>query len=239
MRFNGLKRTLSLFICLLATNFIFNAGCHAQRPEKDETNESEIAENVHIITSLDDLKKVFSPDITPQQAVTLIKDIVTSLIPLDMSAKNKKELNEIAKYLDSIKKPSEYFNDDNNIIYMSQKLVQLSVTMAEIEPGHFDANYQIAYHYFSAGNLIKSLSQSEEHKLLSAEYKKKGFQAAKDLVKKFPDEAKAYHQLGFFVNIVEGKKKKALELYKRCLELDPKMELCQKHYDVVLEELNK
>jgi tetratricopeptide (TPR) repeat protein len=142
--------------------------------------------------------------------------------------------------LDEIeKKPSEYFDDTNNYIDLMKTLVQLSVMTAEIEPDHFDANYQVAYHYFNTGNLIKSLSQSEEHKLLSVEYKKKGFQAAKDLVKRFPNEAKAYHQRAFFAYHVEGDKKKALELYKHCLELDPKMELCQKHYDVVLEELNE
>jgi tetratricopeptide (TPR) repeat protein len=239
MRFRGLKRDLSLFICLLGAILFFWVGCHTKKPEKSETEESEIAENEHIITSLDDLKKVFSPDIPPQQAVTLTKDIVVNLMLLDTSDKKRKGLNKIAKYLDSIKIPSEYFDNDNNIIDFGQSIMQLVVIAAEIEPDNFDINLQVAFHYFNIGNTINSLSQSEEHRLISAEYKKKGFQAAKKLVERFPEEAKAFHQRAYFAYHIEGDKKKALELFKRCLELNPELEFCQKGYDNMLEELKK
>lgn len=153
-------------------------------------------------------------------------------------SETKEELNKVIKYLDNIKSPSNYFDDNNNIIDFIQTMMQLIVIAAEIEPADFDANHRVAYYYINSGSLIKSLAQSEEHKLLSAEYKKKGFQAAKELVERFPDEAEAYYQLAFFVNIVEGNKKKVLELYKRCLDIDPESDLCRKNYDDLLEELN-
>lgn len=242
MRFRELKN-LTLSICSLWAILFFTIGCHAKNLEESRTKEHELDNNspiidsTHIITSMDDLNSVITTDMSPQQAIAQTKNIVKNLLPLDISDKCKKELNEIIVCLDNIKSPSDYFNEDNNIIYFMQTLVRINCILAEIEPDNFDIKHQVAYNYMNAGRLINSLAQSEEQKLISAEYKKKGFQAAKELVKKFPEKAEAYFQLAFFL-IAEGEKKEALEVYKHCLELDPEFELCKTNYSDLQEELN-
>lgn len=240
MKSRALKRTFYSFICLLGAFLIVTVGCHAKKTEKSETKESEIAKDVHIITSPDDLESVFSSEIPPQQVVKQVKDLaINTILPLT-SGKNKEKLNKTIKYLnDTENKPSDYFDDMNNIIDLIQTMAQLTVIAAETEPDDFYVNYKAAVHCVSAGNMIEHLAQSEKHKQLSAEYKKKGVQASKVLVERFPGEAKGYAQFAFSVIVAEGDKKKAMELYKRCSEIDPELEYCKKNYDDLREELNK
>jgi hypothetical protein len=83
-----LKRNLSLFICLLGAILFLSLGCHAKKFEKSETKESEIAENVHIITSPDDLESVFSSEIPPE-LIKEFKDMMISTLLPAASGKNK------------------------------------------------------------------------------------------------------------------------------------------------------
>jgi tetratricopeptide (TPR) repeat protein len=242
MRFREIKN-LPMLICILVAILAVTFGCHAKKDEESRTKEPELDKNMpiisstHTITSMDDLNSIITTDMSPQQAVTQTRNIVKNLILLDLSDKCKKELKEIIVYLDNINNPSVYFNVDKNIIDFMQTLVRLNSILAEIEPDNFNIKHQVAYNYINAGRLINSLAQSEEQKLISAEYKHKGLQAAKELVRKFPDKAEAYFQLAFFL-ITEGEKKEALELYKHCLELDPEFELCKKNYVDLQEELD-
>jgi hypothetical protein len=222
-------------------------GCHAKKTEDSETKEPIASEDVKVITvtpqalkSKKDfnniLKNVFATDMQPHQLVRQAKDMVTNLSLLDISDKNKKELNEILIYLDNIKRPSDYFNNINNIIDFMQAMARSSAILAEIEPDNFHVNYKAAQQYTNLGYMIESLSKLEKHKLLSDEYKKKGVQASKDLVERFPDEAEGYAQFAFSVIVAEGDKKKAMGLFKRCLELDPKSKHCRENYDRLCEK---
>jgi tetratricopeptide (TPR) repeat protein len=249
MKPNGLKQSrLLIFICLLGLFLFFTMGCRgkvssdegqAKAPEKSELNEPKVIEIVTSQETLkEDLKKVFSSEIPPQQAVSKVKGHVIAMLPY-ASTKNRDKLNEIVKYLDGVEKsPDEYFDDMNNLVELMQTMTQGMIIATEIEPDNFDVNYPLAYSYLTTASSVDNfLDPSEEHKRLSAEYKQKALQAAKALVKKFPDEAKAYHQLGFFTEIVEGDSEKALKLFKRCVEIDPELEMCQKAYDATREEL--
>lgn len=227
MKISDLKRSLSVFICLSGAVLFLLMGCNAKKTEKHESNGLEVAENVETIISLDILEEDFSPE----NIIEFKASIVNRMLPA-VSDKNKEELNRLIKYLDGVDKNfSTYFNDNNNLIDFFQALVRLVVIAAEIGPDDFDINLKVATQHVAAGNMIGYFAQSEDHKQLSSEYKKKGVQALKDLVKKFPDEAKAYDQLATALWIVEGEKQRALELYKRCLELDPESENCRKNYD--------
>lgn len=211
----------------------------AKAPEKSELIEPE---KIVIVTSpetlAEDLKKVFSSEIRPRQAVSTVKNHIIAMLPY-ASGKKKDKLNEIIKYLnDYEKKPDNFFDDPNNWLGFMQSMIQAGNIATEMEPDNFHVNYTISDNYFTAASFIESfLDPSEENKRLSEEYKHKALQAAKALVKKFPDEAKAYHQLGFFTEIVEGDSERALKLFKRCVEIDPELDMCQKAYDATREEL--
>jgi tetratricopeptide (TPR) repeat protein len=225
-------------------------GCHVKKTEESVSKEPLAAEDVKVITltpqalkSKEDFKNflesINTTDMPPQQLVKQSKDLVSDLTLLDISDTNKKELNEILKYLDNIKSPSDYFNDVDNIIDFMQTVARSNIILAEIEPDDFHVNYKAAQQYTNLGYMIESLSQSEKHNLLSDDYKKKGVQASKDLVERFPDEAEGYAQFAFSVIVAEGDRQKALELFKRCLELDPKSEYCRNNYDDLSEEYSR
>jgi len=202
--------------------------------EKSETSKLE----THIITSLDNLDKMFSSEIPPQ-AISQVKNSVIKMVPY-ARGENKEKLNRVVEYLNGVeKKPEEFFYDINNIIALMQTMVQLNVIGAEMEPNNFNINYPLAYHYINTASFIESVGQSEDHKPLIDEYKQKGLQSAKDLVKKFPDKAKAYHERAFFAIVMESDKEKALKLYEHCLSLDPKFELCKTNYEDLREKLNR
>jgi tetratricopeptide (TPR) repeat protein len=242
------QRRLFIFVFLLGVFLFFTMGCRgnvssdesqAKTPEKSELNEPE---KIIIVTSpetlAEDLKKVFSSEIRPRQAVSTVKNHIIAMLPY-ASEKNKDKLNEIIKDLKGLeKKPDKFFDDPNNWLGFMQAMMQTGNIATEMEPDNFHVNYTISDNYFTAASFIESfLDLSEEHKRLSTEYKQKALQAAKVLVKKFPDKAKAYHQLGFFTEIVEGDSEKALKLFKRCVEIDPELEMCRKAYDATREEL--
>lgn len=201
--------------------------------EKSKTKEP----GAHIATSIDDLNDMFSGEI-PKQAILRVKDSASKALPY-ATGENKEKLTEIIKYLDGVeKKPADFFNDMDNIIVLMQNMVQLNVIGAEMEPKNFKINYPLAYYYINTASFLESLDQSEDFKQLIDEYKQKGLRATEALVKNFPDEAKAYHQRAFIAIVVEKNKKKALELYNRCLALDPQFELCKKNYNNLRDELN-
>lgn len=231
------KRNLSIVLCLLGAFLFFTIGCNGKSFEKDKTKRSDITRNNAVLKSQIDLPNVLSE--SPMEMVKQYKLLIVDTILPVSSGKNKAELKEITKYLDDVgKRPSDYFDDNNHIIELIQTTVRVIVILAKIEPDNFYVNYKAAVHCVSAGNMIGHLAQSDGQKQLSAEYKNKGVQASKDLVRRFPDEAKAYEQLAIALLIVEGDKDSALELYKRCMELDPEFELCRNNYLDLREELD-
>lgn len=245
MKPDGLKQSRLIFVCLLGVFLFFTMGCRgtmssdesqAKAPEKNEPKVIEIVTSQE--TLKEDLKKVFSSEIPPQQAVSEVKGHVFAMLAY-ASGKNKDKLKEIVNYLNDVEKsPDEYFDDMNNLVELMQTMIQLNIVGIEMEPDNFDVNYPLAYSYLTTASSVDNfLDPSEENKRLSDEYKQKALQAAKALVKKFPDKAKAYHQLGFFTEIVEGDSEKALKLFKRCVEIDPELEMCRKVYDATREEL--
>jgi tetratricopeptide (TPR) repeat protein len=207
-------------------------GCHTKKHEKSKTEFSG-EENFALQPG-----SVLGEEFKAEDFNRVREWILNTLLPV-ASGKNKDKLNEIVKYLDDVEKsPDVYFDDMNNLVEFIQIMTQCSIIATEIKPDNFYINYNLAYNYLTTASSIENfLDPSEEHKRLSDEYKQKALQAAKDLVKKFPDEAKAYHQLGFFTAIVEDDDQKALELYKRCLEIDPKLEMCRKAYYATREDL--
>jgi tetratricopeptide (TPR) repeat protein len=232
-----LKRILPLVVCLIVAFLLFTIGCNGRNFDKEKTKETEITKNNAILTSQNHLLNMHSE--SPMEMAKQYKILIVDTILPVASEKNKAELKEISKYLDDVeKKPSDYFDDNNHIIELIQTTVRVIVILAEIEPDNFYVNYKAAVHCVSAGNMIGHLAQSDVQKQIGAEFKKKGVHASKDLVRKFPDEAKAYEQLAIALLIVEGDKKKALKLYKRCMELDPEFERCRNNYLDLREELN-
>lgn len=242
-----LKRSWLMSIFLLGAILFLTMGCYGNMNSEgtdagaNEGSEAEEPEHTEIVITSpesfeEDLKKVFPGEISPQLIAQMKNRVFETMH--NASGKNKEKLYDIVKYFESIEENPSYLDSQANRVKLLETLAEANAIAAEIEPDNFNVNYPVAQNYLYAARSIENfLDPSDEHKRLSNNYKQKAFQAAKELVKKFPNEAKAYSQYAYLSGIVEGDKKKVLELYKRCLEIDPEMESCRTCYDDLKEDL--
>jgi tetratricopeptide (TPR) repeat protein len=225
LEISPLKRNLSLLFYLLGTILIFVAGCHSKNSESNPPAELETYD--------------FNSEFLPQDVQKIKNAAIKALMPI-VSGKDKEELIKIIKYLDDTQeKAPAYFEVSKNSIEFLKTLMQLALIEGRIKPLDYNANFNISIQYLQIARTIRQFDPSEADTRLSIEYEKKGLRTAHDLVAKFPDNGASYGHLAHSLYTIEGDTQKALELYKRCLELDEKLEFCQEGYDVLHEELNK
>ena len=227
MEASSLNWNRSLFFCLSGIILVFLISCHEKTaPDALQTEDMELREerNIDSDFSAQDIQK--------------IKNVVTEAMHTATTGKDKAELSEIQKYLDQVqKKVPAYFDNPDNGVEFLKTMMQLTLIAARNQPDNFDLNLKVSSQYIETAFQLEDLDQSKAARRLSNEYKKKGVQAAKDLVEKFPDNGLSYAQLAHCLYVTGGDKKRVAELYKRCLELDEDSGYCRKSYDLLLEEL--
>ena len=232
METSSLNRKL-LAVCISALVLLFLFGCHAKSSEENDPAAPEIIEMGNDEFIEGDLKTEFLP-----QDVLALKNVVVEMMVPHASGKNKEELGEILKYLSQVEnKAPAYFEDPRNLIEFLKHKMRVTLIAANLFPDNFDLNRIVSSHYITISSMISDWAQTSEDRRLSDEYKKKGVQAAEDLVKKFPDNGLSYAQLAHCLYVTGGDKKRVADLYKRCLALDADSDYCRKGYDLLLEEL--
>ncbi len=200
-------------------------GCHSKSPEGSPSAEFET----------NDFNSEFSP-----QDVQNIKNAATRTLLPTVSGKDKEELTKIIKYLnDTQKRAPAYFEVSKNSIEFLKTLMQLALMEGRLKPNDFNANLNISIQYLQIARTIRQFDPSEADRRTSIEYEKKGLQTANDLVKKFPENGMSYGHLAHSLYTIESDTQKALELFKRCLELNPELGFCKENYDNLREELKK
>ncbi len=63
-----------------------------------------------------------------------------------------------------------------------------------------------------------------------ARYTSEAVKFARKTVDRFPDEGRAYGQLGFVLSLTGGGKEEIQQLFKRCIDMDSKAEFCKHNY---------
>lgn len=61
--------------------------------------------------------------------------------------------------------------------------------------------------------------------------KKKSLELAEKTLSRFPDEGRAYGQVGFVLARTGGNRTKALQMYRRCIDLDKDADFCRDGYN--------
>jgi inorganic pyrophosphatase len=70
-------------------------------------------------------------------------------------------------------------------------------------------------------------------------FQKKSLELAERTLSHFPDEGRAYGQVGFVLVRTGGDKSKALQMYKRCIDLDKDADFCRDGYHTLKRNINK
>jgi hypothetical protein len=167
-----------------------------------------------------------------QKDIQIVLDMLTNEDLPEMSSKDEDELNEIIHYLDSTKEklPDYLENDVNKIKYLTT-LMNLNLLFARINPDNFDVHLKVTTTYILIAASVTSDFNSEKINRFRDEFNKKGIQAAKSLVEKFPDNPMAYGQLAHTTLVTGGDENEVIRLLNKCLEVDEKTEYCKEFLD--------
>jgi len=208
-------------------------GCHVDSQKQGKLNDSETLDTENS-ESLSD--EGFDNKISAQNVQKIIDAITKTLMPL-ASEKDKKALNGIIHYFNGIQKNiSGYFEVPENNIEFLKNIMSVALMEGKLKPDDFASQLNVSIQYLQISRTIKELSSTEESNRLSYKYEKTGIQSAFDIVKKFPDNGMSYGHLAHSLFITGGDKKKSIELYKRCLELDRESQFCKEGYAALLGE---
>lgn len=225
------RKQISLF--LICTLLIFCIGCHSTSQEDSDLDESGV---IDMGNGEKFIEVESDNEFTPQDIKKVRDAAATAMVP-EATGKNKEELDKLLEYLDDVeKKAPDYFREPSNTIEYLKVSMRLTLLAARLKPDNFDINLDVSSNYFKTAYAMEGYTESESDIQQIEVYRKKGLEAARDLVKRFPDKASAYGQLAYSVSITGGDKKEAIALYKRCLEIDKDMEYCKESYDALRDD---
>ena len=228
-----LKRSIHLSTCFVVACILTVIGCHVDSQKKSDLNEAETAntESSELIAN-----EGINTKVSPQNVQKISDAIARTLMPL-ASEKDKKELNRLIMYFNTIEQNTpDYFKAPENNILFLKNIMCVALMEGKLKPDNFEAQLNVSIQYLRISRTIRELDSSEESNRLGAEYEKKGIQSAYELVKKFPRNGMAYGHLAHSIYVTGGEKKKSLELYKRCLEFDQESQFCKEGYAALLSE---
>jgi hypothetical protein len=228
-----LKKYSLSSICNVIVCSLIIVGCHVDSQKQSKLNDSESLDTENS-ESLSD--EGLNNEVSPQNVQKIIDAITKTLMPL-ASDKDKEELNGIIHYFNDIQKNTTgYFEVPENNIEFLKNIMSVALMEGKLKPDDFASQLNVSIQYLQISRTIRELSSSEESDRLSSEYEKKGIQSAFGLVDKFPDNGMSYGHLAHSLSITGGEKKKTIELYKRCLELDRESQFCKEGYAALLGE---
>ncbi len=217
-----MNRNSALLILSIGIVLFSMAGCHPKKKAQDAPDISETIKQFDML-----LPGSIDGDSPQKDIQTVLDMLVKEDLPL-MSGRDKDEFNEIIQYLDSTKEnlPDCLENDDNKIKYLTT-LMNLNLLFARINPDDFDVNLKVTTTYILIAASVTSDFNSEKINRFRDEFNKKGIQAAKALVEKFPDNPMSYGQLAHTTLVTGGDEKEVIRLLNKCLEVDKETEYCK------------
>lgn len=217
-----MKKDFAFFAVLMLITLFSIINCHPKNGAQDGSI------NAEIIKQLDNLIPGSIRDDSIQKDIQNVIDKLTNEVLPMMSGKDKDVLNEIITYLDDTKEklPVYIENDDNRIEFLTS-IMNLALLFARVSPDDFNINSKVATSYIVIAASVTSDLNSEKINRFRDEFNEKGIQAAKALVKKFPDNPMSYGQLAHTTFVTGGDEKEVIRLLNKCLEVDKKTEYCK------------
>ena len=160
----------------------------------------------------------------------------------------KKELND---FIIIIKKASvqknAFYENASEFAELVIGSAKTSIILNNYLPSDdLDAQLRIPSTLLMASDALKMIEDpgSKESPKLDysqdiAFFTKKSLELAEATLSRFPDEGRAYGQVGFVLVRTSGDKTKALQMYKRCIDLDEDADFCRDGYQTLQRNINK
>jgi hypothetical protein len=159
----------------------------------------------------------------------------------------KKELNDFINVIDKASVQKETFFDNAvDFAKLVTGVAKMAILLNSYLPvDDLDAQLRIPSTLLMAGDTLKMIEDprsKKTHKLDYSEdiafFNKKSLELAETTLSRFPDEGRAYGQVGFVLVRTGGDKTKALHMYKRCIDLDKDADFCRDGYHTLQQRIN-
>lgn len=164
--------------------------------------------------------------------------IKRDLLPI-VADKEKKDLNNFLNIIKKAIDQKEAFFDSApefaELVKGNAKAIMILYNYLPADD--LEAQLKIPSSVLMAGDTLRMLadpdSQQSKYRDFSEDialYKKTSLEFSEKTLSRFPEEGRAYGQVGFVMDRIGGDKTKALKMYKRCIELDKEATFCRDGY---------
>jgi hypothetical protein len=158
----------------------------------------------------------------------------------------KKELNDFISIIEKALDQKETFFDNApefaKLVKGNAKTVMILYNYVSADD--LDAQLRIPSSVLVAGDILKMLEDPDSQELQYLDFskdiaflKKKSLELAEKTLSRFPDEGRAYGQVGFVLARTGGNRIKALQMYKRCIDLDKDADFCRDGYHALQQNI--
>jgi len=158
----------------------------------------------------------------------------------------KKELNDFINIIQKASVQKETFFENGSefakLVNGAAKTVVLINNYLPVDD--LDAQLRIPSTLLMAGDTLKMIEDTESKELPNFDYsedialfKKKSLELAEQTLSRFPNEGRAYGQVGFVLARTGGDKARALRMYKRCIDLDKGADFCREGYHALQQNI--
>lgn len=158
----------------------------------------------------------------------------------------KKELNDFISVIKKALDQKETFIDNAPEV---AKLVKgnaktVIILYNYVSTDDLEAQLRIPSSLLISCDILKMLEDPDSQEFQNLDFskditlfKKKSLELAEKTLLRFPDEGRAYGQVGFVLARTGGNRIKALQMYKRCIDLDTDADFCRDGYHALQQNI--
>jgi hypothetical protein len=176
-----------------------------------------------------------------------LKTVIESELFSRITGTEKKELNDFINTINkaSVQKEAFYENADDFAKLVSGVAKTAILLNNYVPVDDLEAQLRIPSTLLMASDTLKMLAAPDTKENTNLDYsedialfKEKSLELAENTLLRFPNEGRAYGQVGFVLVRTGGEKTKALQMYKRCIDLDKNADFCRDSYHTLQQKIN-
>ncbi len=172
--------------------------------------------------------------------------IEKDLLPLVTENENK-DLNDFLKIIQkALDQKDAFFDNASEFAKLVKGNAKTVMILFKYLPADdLQAQLKIPSSLLMASDTLKLLenkdSKDSQHQDFAEDIallKKKSLELSEKTLSRFPDEGRAYGQVGFVLSRIGADKSKALQMYQRCMDLDKEASFCKEGYHTLQQKIS-
>jgi hypothetical protein len=159
-----------------------------------------------------------------------MEEILRKEIIPKVSPAKKAEFKEMFKTIKTAQQnTNSFFTNPQKMSDLTKINANIALFYAGLHTDDFEVQVQMPFLLLISSVALESFENKDSHL-----YQEKSLKSAHDLVKRFPNQGRAYGALAHTLySTNSGNKDKCLKLYQCCFELDEGAEFCKEAYNTI------